>query len=246
MFLNGELLFHGMSGYRQRNPSFRGAIGLNDAVYLPLNNGDNELLLVITEAFGGWGLICGDGEAVYRHDVLREAWTTEDVFLIPETVVYDPARRSSYVSNNDMFGRAAAGGQFISKVSSDGSVVELEWAKGLYNPVGMAVDGDRPLIGNNGDNKVKIVDLGSKKISTLVELGAGIIDGIEVDNARDYLVSQWEGKLYKVSPSGQATKLLDTTVTEINCANFAYVPEKGLIVVPTFRDNRVEAYEIVD
>lgn len=30
----------------------------NDAVYLPLKKGNNELVLAVTEFFGGWGFIC--------------------------------------------------------------------------------------------------------------------------------------------------------------------------------------------
>jgi hypothetical protein len=30
----------------------------NDAVYLQLKEGDNELMLAVTEFFGGWGFIC--------------------------------------------------------------------------------------------------------------------------------------------------------------------------------------------
>jgi len=36
----------------------------NDAVVLPLRAGENELVIVVTEAFGGWGLnarLEGDG-----------------------------------------------------------------------------------------------------------------------------------------------------------------------------------------
>jgi hypothetical protein len=28
----------------------------NDALYLPLRAGENELVIAVTEAFGGWGL----------------------------------------------------------------------------------------------------------------------------------------------------------------------------------------------
>lgn len=324
LYLNGDLLFHGMSGYRQRDPSFLGAVGLNDAVYLPLKAGENELLLILAEAFGGWGFMCGDATAVYRHSDVRESWTTEEVFLMPETVAYDPDHAAFYVSNYDMYGQATGdGGQFISKVSLDGAVQELHWANGVYNPAGMALSGDRLLVaerrsiveidaesgevlkrhqapgavflndltiaadgaayvsdsggnailrfaggeferwlegeeverpngvqidgdklifGNNGDTRVKVVDLKTKDIRTLVDLGAGIIDGIEVDGQGNYLISQWEGKLFKVTPSGGATKMLDTSATEINCANFAYVPDEGILVVPTYMDNRVVAY----
>jgi hypothetical protein len=30
----------------------------SDTVYLPLARGDNELLLAVTEFFGGWGFLC--------------------------------------------------------------------------------------------------------------------------------------------------------------------------------------------
>jgi len=33
---------------------------------------------------------------------------------------------------------------------------------------------------------------------------------------------------------------------EINCANFEYAREEGLIIVPTFFDNRITAYDFVE
>jgi len=59
IFLNGRLLFTGKSGFRSRDPSFLGIVGVeNDAIYLDLKKGDNELLFAVTEKFGGWGYIC--------------------------------------------------------------------------------------------------------------------------------------------------------------------------------------------
>jgi hypothetical protein len=44
-------------GFRQ--PGFLGLLDLeSDAVYLPLKKGDNELVLAVTEFFGGWGFMC--------------------------------------------------------------------------------------------------------------------------------------------------------------------------------------------
>ena len=51
IYLNGQIEFFGNSGYRQRDPSFLGIIGLHDAVYLPLKKGPNELLLIVAESF---------------------------------------------------------------------------------------------------------------------------------------------------------------------------------------------------
>lgn len=55
VFLNGKLLFSGNSRWRSRDLGFSGIVGLNDHLYLDLEKGENELLFVVTEWFGGWG-----------------------------------------------------------------------------------------------------------------------------------------------------------------------------------------------
>lgn len=326
VFLNGEILFVGESAYRQRDPSFLGIIGLHDAVYLPLEKGDNELLLMVAESFGGWGFMCQDAGAVFLHEHVKKKWESANKFSTPETVVYDPSRKVLYVTNFDTYNRSGpVGMQAISKVALDGSIEEMEWITGLYNPLGMAIAGDRLyvveprslveidireanvlgrqsppqpvflndiaidqsgniyvsdsgkgtiykftdgsfeewvaggeinrpnglhvhrgnlIVGNNGDHSLKSVDLESKEINTIVTLGPGIIDGVETDRDGNYLVSHWEGKVYRITPEGQKEKILDTTPPEIYCANFAYVADKDLLFIPTFFDNRVIAYKL--
>ncbi|MHB8095055.1 MAG: alpha/beta fold hydrolase [Candidatus Aminicenantales bacterium] len=55
LFLNGRPLFAGNSAYRSRNMAYGGWISYNDAVFLSLKQGKNELLAVIAEEFGGCG-----------------------------------------------------------------------------------------------------------------------------------------------------------------------------------------------
>ena len=57
ILLNRRILFTGDSSFRSRDPLFLGVAGLNDAVYLPLQKGENELLLIVSESMGGWGFI---------------------------------------------------------------------------------------------------------------------------------------------------------------------------------------------
>jgi hypothetical protein len=56
LFLNGRPLYGGRNGYQARYPSSLGLMTSDDAVYLPLRAGDNELLLAVAEVFGGWGI----------------------------------------------------------------------------------------------------------------------------------------------------------------------------------------------
>jgi hypothetical protein len=59
VFLNGKILFRGRSAQNFRDPGFLGIMNPeNDAVYLPLKKGGNELTLAVSELGGGWGFIC--------------------------------------------------------------------------------------------------------------------------------------------------------------------------------------------
>ena len=59
VFLNGQILFRGRSAQNFRDPAFLGIVNPeNDAVYLPLKKGSNELMLAVSELGGGWGFIC--------------------------------------------------------------------------------------------------------------------------------------------------------------------------------------------
>jgi hypothetical protein len=103
VFLNGRILFSGESAYQQRDPSFLGIVGLFDAMYLPLEPGEDELLLIVTESFGGWGFVCRDAEAVFMDAALEKAWETSEAFLFSESAVYDAKREVVYVSNFDVY-----------------------------------------------------------------------------------------------------------------------------------------------
>ena len=59
VFLNGQILYRGRSAQNFRDPGFLGIVNPeNDAVYLPLKKGPNDLLLAVGELGGGWGFIC--------------------------------------------------------------------------------------------------------------------------------------------------------------------------------------------
>lgn len=56
VYLNGRPLYRGDDGWRTRDYRFLGTIGLFDELILPLERGDNELWLAVSEDFGGWGV----------------------------------------------------------------------------------------------------------------------------------------------------------------------------------------------
>ncbi|WP_299555785.1 hypothetical protein [Seonamhaeicola sp.] len=56
--LNGTPIYRGTNKWRSRDYRYLGTIGLFDAIYLNLKKGKNELLMAVSENFGGW-LITG-------------------------------------------------------------------------------------------------------------------------------------------------------------------------------------------
>lgn len=59
VFVNGTILYRGRSAQYFRDPGFLGIVNPeNDAVFVPLKKGRNELMLAVSELGGGWGFIC--------------------------------------------------------------------------------------------------------------------------------------------------------------------------------------------
>lgn len=57
VFLNGKAIAHEDDRYMSRDYRYLGTVGLFDSVFLPLSEGDNEVIFAVTEAFGGWAFL---------------------------------------------------------------------------------------------------------------------------------------------------------------------------------------------
>lgn len=58
VFLNRRLLYAADNTYRSRSQRYLGVMtGRHDSLYLPLEEGENELIVAVTETFGGWGVV---------------------------------------------------------------------------------------------------------------------------------------------------------------------------------------------
>ena len=316
IYLNGQIVFHGISGFQSRDPSFLGIVGWNDIVYLPLEQGTNDLVLSLTDTFGGWGFQVRDVNAIYRHPKLHDAWEIPDKLSAPESVAYDAARQVLYVSN---FGDGS-----ISKIGLDGEIIARKWVDGLKSPTGLKISGgrlyaveragvveidpgngailhrypipdakflndldvdasgaiyvtdsskncvfklsagkseiwiegqvvgspngilvekDRLLVGVTADGTIKTFDLQTRQAGILFTLGPGAnMDGLVNDGKGGYLFSDYFGRIYHGDAKGRMLLLLDRKGPRQFTADFEYIPEKGLLVVPSLYYNRLTAY----
>lgn len=112
----------------------------------------------------------------------------------------------------------------------------------LKGPNGLLFENDRLLIGN-GDGSLLTMNPATKKLDTVAK-GMGGIDGIVALGNREYLVTEWGGKIWHIRADGTTELKMDTSKEKINSADIGYNPTTKTLYVPTFFHNTVKAYSL--
>jgi hypothetical protein len=77
----------------------------------------------------------------FQHERLERIWETPTTLKVPESALYDAARKVIYVSNMSTTQGAKDGQGYIAKLSPDGKVIANPWVTGLHAPKGMGLTG---------------------------------------------------------------------------------------------------------
>lgn len=83
-----------------------------------------------------------------------------------------------------------------------------------------------------------------KKPLTLAKGFAQGIDGIEMTERGEFIVSCWPGLIYYVFADGKIQLLLDSQADKINTADIGFDPATKTLFVPNFFKNSVTAYQL--
>lgn len=125
------------------------------------------------------------------------------------------------------------------------------WLKSddLAGPNGLYVEDDKLIVASWGKGEMmsakpdhlRTVDLKSKEIASLGDgTPIGNLDGVELDENGDYLVTDWvAGALFRVEPSGKAEQLLDLNQ---GSADLLYKDGEKLVLIPLMQDGVLAAY----
>ncbi|MHC1780791.1 MAG: hypothetical protein AB9922_11205 [Bacteroidales bacterium] len=99
--------------------------------------------------------------------------------------------------------------------------------------------------GVSSDGSIKIIDTGTKELKTVFTFGKQtIMDGLAFDNQGNILFSDNDGRLFRLTPEVRHELILNTKTPKMNIADFCYIPQKQLLVIPTFYDNRLIFYKV--
>jgi DNA-binding beta-propeller fold protein YncE len=117
------------------------------------------------------------------------------------------------------------------------------WKEGepFKNPNGLFAEGEKLFV---GDMNIYEVDLKTKATKILIEDGGGV-DGLEKNEKGEFVFSNWPGRIF-IQRGGQTIKLHDSVEKEINTADIDFATKLNLVLVPTFFNNKIVAYRIVD
>ena len=122
-----------------------------------------------------------------------------------------------------------------------GNLVEV-WseAEELVSCNGLLMDRGYLLVGTK--DALLQMDRTSGEVTVLAE-GTGPIDGLRSDGRGNYLISHWSGSVYIVRPGGKKAQLADVSSQNINTADIEFLPNEGLILIPSFMHNRILAWK---
>jgi hypothetical protein len=147
---------------------------------------------------------------------LTEKWKSDTTLRVPESVLLDARNNVLYVANIDGAPDGKDGKGFITRMSLQGKVQNLEWVTGLDAPKGMA------LVKNNlyvaDITKVVVIDITLAKITATIAIeGSGFLNDVTADDKGNVYVSDSStGKVYKIANNKAEVFFESAEVTSTN------------------------------
>jgi sugar lactone lactonase YvrE len=127
-------------------------------------------------------------QQAFVSEKLTKKWETPEDLKVPESVFYNTLKQAIYVSNVDGEPSKKDNSGFISKLSTDGKIIELKWVTGLHAPKGMGVIGN--LLYVSDIDRVAEINIETGKITRMIEIpGSVFLNDIATDAQGNVYVS---------------------------------------------------------
>jgi DNA-binding beta-propeller fold protein YncE len=121
----------------------------------------------------------GDSVAVKKFELV-EVWKTDTLFRVPECVIYDKDNDVVYVSNMNDNPREKDGNGFISRLSTSGEILDLNWVADMSSPKGLGIYEGKLYVSDV--DEVIVIDIAKGEIEEKIFLeGAKMINDISID-----------------------------------------------------------------
>ena len=118
--------------------------------------------------------------------------------------------------------------------------VEL-YLDNIASPNGLQTIGSTLIVG--AATRLLLIDK-DKNLLTLAKGFESNIDGVEMTQPGEFIVSCWAGLVYYVHADGRIEKLLDSRDTQINTADIGFDEDTRIVYIPNFHKNSLTAYQL--
>ena len=182
----------------------------------------------------------------FMHNNLTFLWETSQELKVPESVLYDEAGSTLYISNINGKPTAKDGNGFISKVGLNGEILELKWADGMHAPKGMGKSGDYLYV--TDIDKVHKIQLASGEIvKSFFVKEAKFLNDIAVHVSGDVFVSDMQtSKIYRIHNNTIHRWLDDQKLKRTNglyaTNDHLYIGMAGQIVRVGYNDKKITPF----
>lgn len=120
------------------------------------------------------------------------------------------------------------------------------WKDNLNKPNGLLIEGNSLLVASLGDGTFTSFDRTTKKEQKLIATNLGKADGIVKLTSGSHVVSDWRGEIFHIK-DGKTTSVYNTVENKNSqTADIGNIPNKNIILIPTFFGNSVKAYTITE
>ncbi|MFC1887709.1 hypothetical protein ACFLYK_02765 [Candidatus Cloacimonadota bacterium] len=127
----------------------------------------------------------------------------------------------------------------------DGITEEWHHSDYIKRPNGLYVDHGILIVGSSGTKHIAAIRLEDSKVIKTVRVNT-IIDGITKLDKDSYIFSDWYGKIYHLNDFKEVEQLIDLIPLKQNAADLFYSKELDLLIVPTFFNDRIRAFQIFE
>ncbi|MCF8346708.1 MAG: hypothetical protein K9G38_05810 [Bacteroidales bacterium] len=156
---------------------------------------------------------------------LSQLWTTDTIMKTPESVLFDPVRNVLYVANMNRTEEGTNTG-FISKLGTDGTVIDLHWITGLNEPRGMGIYND--LLFATDMDRLLMIDIEKGEVQKTVPVeGSVFLNDLAVtDDGKVYFTDSRTGILHTYR-NGK----LSSWITDLEGPNGVFTEEDGGLIL---------------
>jgi len=159
-------------------------------------------------------------QQVFIHEEATRIWESPAIFKVPESINYDPVKKCLLVSNINGAPAEKDGNGFISKVSLNGKVLNLEWITGLDAPKGMGIVGNVLFISNLSE--IVVADLITGTILRRLPVKeARFLNDIDVDEKGTVYISDMRASVIYRLRNDSFEKWIEGAAIE-NCNGLHY------------------------